>query len=215
MSDINYNPDFFIPTSVEHAKNIILTPEDSSVDDRWEKETVWTKNVVSSLMNITPDSVVLDWGCGIGRISKMLIDTFGCQVVGVDLQPKMLEYAKEYVNSDKFTTLEHKDIFTFFPKDKFTHVFSCWVFQHSNKAQYEIPLIYQSMKDNSQLFVLECNSKAIPHMNGYYDDNVSTRNILEKFYDMNALGVIPIHITTKKISEMSWWGILKKRFKPR
>lgn len=216
MNNFNYYPDFFIPNDLSHAKHIILTPEDSTVDQRWDLETQWTVNIISALMNITPGSVVLDWGCGIGRISKALIDTFDCHVVGVDLQPKMLDYAKDYVNSNKFTAIEYKNIFTSFPKDKFTHVFSCWVFQHSNKIQFEIPLIYESMKENSDIFVLECLRKAIPHdQHGYYDDKISTRVLLEKFFDMNAIGTIPTHITTKKISEMSWWGILKKRSKLR
>jgi ubiquinone/menaquinone biosynthesis C-methylase UbiE len=216
MKELEYNPNFFIPENLDHAKNIILTPEDSDVLSRWEKETEWMSKIIDCSMNITSNSVVLDWGCGIGRISKILIEKYKCQVVGVDLQPKMLEYARNYVNSDLFTTIEYSDIFTKFPKDKFTHVFSCWVFQHSNKIQYEIPIIYESMQFGSQLFVLELNKKAIPNKKyDFYDDGISSKSVLEKFYDVEILGTLPLHYTTKKIKNMSWWAILEKRMRVR
>jgi ubiquinone/menaquinone biosynthesis C-methylase UbiE len=209
-----YNPDFFIPENLDHAKNIILTPEDGDTESRWNKETEWTLKTTSALMNITENSLVLDWGCGIGRISKMLIDNYGCKVVGVDLQTKMTDYAKSYVNSDLFSTIKYEDIFNCLTKNKFSHVFSCWVFQHSNKIQYEIPLIYESMDYDSQLFVLEMDKKAIPNKTGgYYDDGINTRTLLETYYDLESIGKIPSHFTTKTIKEMTWWYLLKKKNK--
>jgi cyclopropane fatty-acyl-phospholipid synthase-like methyltransferase len=206
-----YNPDFFVPTDLEHAKNIILTPEDSEVDCRWEKETEWVFKIIDASMQMDSKSVVLDWGCGIGRVSKMLIDRYQCKVVGVDLQPKMLEYAKDYVNSDLFSTKNYSEIYSNFFRDEFTHVFSCWVFQHSDKIQYEIPLIYESMRYDSKMFVLELDKKAIPNKNGgFYDDGITTRSVLEKFFSPEIIGKMPIKYTTKKIRDMSWWAILNK-----
>jgi ubiquinone/menaquinone biosynthesis C-methylase UbiE len=209
-----FNPDFFIPNDLEHAKSIILTSEDSDVSLRWERETEWMMKIIEASMDINSESIVLDWGCGIGRISKMLIDKYKCKVVGVDIQPKMLKYATEYVNSELFTTIDYSNIFTEMSKIKFTHVFSCWVFQHSNKIQYEIPAIYNSMQYDSQLFVVELDKKAIPNKIGsFYDDDIPTRQILEKFFDPEVIGKIPKKYTTKKIQNMSWWAILNKKMK--
>ena len=213
MLETTFNPDFFVPSDIENAKNIILTPEDSDITSRWELETKGSVDMIDLFMDIGPDSVVLDWGCGIGRMSKALIDKYGCRVVGVDLQPKMLEYAKQYVNDDKFEVLQLGSILYDMPKDVFTHTLACWVFQHSNRVHYEIPLIYQSMKENGKAFILECNKKAIPNQaGGYFDDNVSTKVMLEKFFDLDSYGKIPLQYTTKKIRDMSWYAVLTKRY---
>ena len=211
-----YNSDFFIPKSLEHAKNIILTPENDTTDSRWNKETDWIIKTSDLFMNIDSNSFILDWGCGLGRISKSLIDKYQCRVMGIDIEQKMLEYATSYVDSDLFCTMNYEESFQNLNKFKFSHIFSCWVFQHSNKIQYEIPLLYSSMNFDSQLFVLELDKKAIPNKNGgYFDDGVSTSSILGMFYDIEVYGKIPTKFTTEKIKNMSWWGILKKRLEKR
>jgi ubiquinone/menaquinone biosynthesis C-methylase UbiE len=209
-----FNSNFFMPNNLDEAKNIILTPEDSDVESRWKKETEWISKTTNIFMNIDSNSVILDWGCGIGRISKFLIEEYGCKVVGVDLQPKMIELSKEYVNSHNFSSISYNDIFTELPKNKFTHVFACWVFQHSDKVQYEIPLIYQSMDFDSKLFVLEIDKKAIPNkVGGFFDDGISSKSVLEKYFDPEVIGKIPLKYTTKKIKNMSWWAVLNRKVK--
>jgi cyclopropane fatty-acyl-phospholipid synthase-like methyltransferase len=46
--------------------------------------------------------VVLDYGCGIGRLAKAMIDASGCSVVGLDTSPEMRKLADDYVGSDRF-----------------------------------------------------------------------------------------------------------------
>ena len=43
---------------------------------------------------IPEDSVVLDVGCGTGELAFLLREIKGCQVVGVDLSLRMIEFAK-------------------------------------------------------------------------------------------------------------------------
>lgn len=212
MINYDYDSSFFDPKNLDHAKHIILTSENSTSEERWIKETEWTIKTIDAFMNLDSDSLVLDWGCGIGRISKPIIEKYGCNVVGVDLQSQMLSYAKEYVNSDLFHTILRDNIFTELIKYKFTHVIACWVFQHSNMLQYEIPVIYNSMKMDSQIFLIELNKKAIPNKaGGFYDDKISSKGELEKYFNISAAGKIPIKYTTKKISDMSWWALLNRK----
>lgn len=207
------NSSFFTPIDLDHAKNLVLTPEDTTTESRWEKESYWTIETLKLFSTINETSVVLDWGCGIGRISKLLINTFNCSVVGYDTEPKMLDYARKYVNSDKFTASHCNNLLENLPKNYFTHVIAIWVFQHSDKLQFEIPLIYQSLKSNSELFVVDMFNKCIPADSGFYSDNIDSKQILEKFYNPLILGKIPTKFTTQKIQDMSWWGLLQRKNK--
>jgi cyclopropane fatty-acyl-phospholipid synthase-like methyltransferase len=205
-----YNPNFFTPSSVEHAKQIILTPEDQTVDLRWKLETEWTVKTLDALFELDSNSVVLDWGCGIGRLSKEIIDRFDCEVIGVDIDQKMLDYAVDFVKSSKFTPLPYNKFMESNFTNKFTHCLSIWVFQHSNKLQFEIPTIHKSLVSSGKLFVVELDKKAIPSTTGFYDDDVPTKAVLERMFSPEVLGKIPLKHTTKKIQSMSWWGILTK-----
>src|SRR4051812_1977873 len=82
----SYSPAVFHVPDLEAAKAIILTPTpDMTTDERWEVET---RNLVEELgrvMDLGTQSRIVDYGCGIGRVAKALIDRYGCSVVGVDI----------------------------------------------------------------------------------------------------------------------------------
>jgi len=50
---------------------------------------------LARLCRINKDSKVLDVGCGVGMTPIYLAKKFGCQVVGVDISPKMIEQSKK------------------------------------------------------------------------------------------------------------------------
>jgi ubiquinone/menaquinone biosynthesis C-methylase UbiE len=54
---------------------------------------------------ITPDSYVLDVGCGVGITPRYLAKTIGCRVVGVDINPKMILRAGEMTLREDLTHL--------------------------------------------------------------------------------------------------------------
>src|ERR1700744_5972176 len=100
MNDIR-SPIFEVRT-IEQAKSVILTPEDTTTDARWEKETPYLASLISKHIGVHPKDRVLDYGCGIGRMSKALIDRFGCSVFGGDPSCSMRPLAASYVNDDRF-----------------------------------------------------------------------------------------------------------------
>ena len=72
---LKYTPEIFEKKSMEEAKNIILTQEKGTTTaQRWELETPYITESILSKVSLTPQSLVLDFGCGIGRISKELIE---------------------------------------------------------------------------------------------------------------------------------------------
>ncbi len=101
---LQYNPRIFDVNTIDDAKKIILTPEAGmATNERWEKETPFLKKDISDFFkNLTKESVIVDFGCGIGRVSKEIIDAIGCKVIGIDISQSMRQLAIKYVNNLTF-----------------------------------------------------------------------------------------------------------------
>src|SRR5215813_6556282 len=94
----HYDPSIFSVNSLEQAKKVILTPEAGrSTDERWEHETPHICNLIEHQMVIDANSVIVDYGCGVGRIAKELINRHKCHVIGADISPNMRALAASYV----------------------------------------------------------------------------------------------------------------------
>jgi ubiquinone/menaquinone biosynthesis C-methylase UbiE len=52
-------------------------------------------NELSALCHIERGKYILDVGCGTGKTSSWFAKRLGCRVVGVDISPRMVEWAKE------------------------------------------------------------------------------------------------------------------------
>src|SRR5258706_10939744 len=50
-----------------------MTPEGATTAERWENETPYLADLIAEQFDITADSLLLDYGCGIGRMSHELI----------------------------------------------------------------------------------------------------------------------------------------------
>jgi len=96
-----------------------------TVDERWELET--TLFVDALLKYIPPGpSAILDYGCGIGRVSKEILarDT-KCTIVGVDNSDVQLAHATDYIQDSRFKgALPHE------VEGRFDFAFSLYVLQH-------------------------------------------------------------------------------------
>ena len=72
-----YYKDMFRVENLEEAKNIILTEEAQGGDhrQRWERETTYMQSLFAEGLGDLNGKTVLDFGCGIGRLSKALVET--------------------------------------------------------------------------------------------------------------------------------------------
>lgn len=210
-----YNPDYFNADSFEVAKQLSLELEDY---ETWDEQTEWAIDVLKASKTINQDSVIVDWGVGIGRLSKVIIETFNCKVVGVDISSSMLNYSKEYVNSENYSTLTMDQ----FKKDniqgKFTHAISVWTLQHSPTSQYDISFLTRSLAHDGKLFIVDNFSKKIPKLFDaeprgaiWFDDGIKNRTELERWYLPLMLGTLPIKIYTEKKVAAGWWALLTKK----
>lgn len=209
---VEYNADFFTPTDFEHAKKIVLGYGLYQTPNRWEIETNWIKNLFRNKKFLNDQSVVLDWGCGIGRLAKMIIETFNCKVIGVDINQKMLDYAKEYVNHPSFDCMLVED-FVDNNKTQFTNAIAVWTLQHSVYVDRDIAIIKNSLQNKGSLFVFEMLEPCIPIKNnqtpwgiveeGSYQKNVS------KQLQLISQGQFP-KILNLQENDMTWYGFFQK-----
>lgn len=210
---INYNPNFFTPIDIEDAKKIILGHGIHESQNRWDVETEWTYQLFRSRNFLTKNSIVLDWGCGIGRLSKMIIERFDCTVVGVDIDKKMLEYSIDYVKKDKFIPMSVDD-FKKSNRFDFTTAIAVWTLQHSVFIEEDLDIIKKSLISEGDFFIFEENQPAIPIKENeksiwfilkdtYHD------TILSKF-DLIEHGRFPEELAIIENND-AWWGFLKNK----
>ena len=71
-----YYPEIFSGVVDEDdAKRVILTSEgpDADTATRWAVETPYVLELANNALSLRPGMVVLDYGCGIGRVAKAMI----------------------------------------------------------------------------------------------------------------------------------------------
>jgi SAM-dependent methyltransferase len=176
---MSYLKEAFYPANLEHAKHIALT-SDPSKPNKFQEETQSIINMFRPSAYISSKSKVLDFGCGMGRMSKALIDEYQCEVIGVDTSPGMRKYAPEYVgNTEKFKCLESYDI-----PESINIAFCFFVLQHVEFPQKEIDNLTKVIVPNGYLALLNEPHRFVPSgvdKNNYViweDDNFNIESAL-------------------------------------
>src|SRR6185312_412039 len=102
-----------------------------------------------------PEMCLLDYGCGIGRVSKGLIERFGCRVIGVDSSRNMRLMAPEYVLSDRFITWSPETLEKMVSAGyRVDAAISLWVIQHVLEPAQLIRQIVRALTPRKSFYVL-------------------------------------------------------------
>lgn len=110
--------------SIPKAKRVILTGD---TDKRWDNSL---DDAIDISYVIPFGGDILDFGCGIGRMSKAFLDSrTDVSVYGVDTSASMLKLAREYVGTTDRLTLSNR-----MPGDKFDLVWVSYVLQHMEQG---------------------------------------------------------------------------------
>ena len=155
-----YLKEAFYPQSIEAAKNICITP-DSKNPHKFNEETRYLIKFLNSrgLLQTRPE--ILDFGCGMGRISKHLVD-LGCKVVGMDFSIPMLMAANAYVNDPNFTPVINTPNHPFTFNTKFDLIIVSFVLQHVEDPIKEIEFIESVMKEDTTLVIINEPGRLVP-----------------------------------------------------
>lgn len=185
-----YYPQVFNVHSLEYAKSIILRQTGCSVDDRWARETPYLVDKIIEQYDLRPESVVLDYGCGIGRVAKELISATGCFVIGVDISATMRSFADYYVDSDRFFVCAPSAL-KLLPKVADLTI-SIWVLQHAEKPTDDLCRIKGSLKSDGKLFLINQTGRALPVKIGdeyfFRDDQLDIKAIIKAadFHELSS-----------------------------
>lgn len=139
------------------AKHVVLT-SDPDNPEKFQQETDFLINQLKRINIITATSQILDFGCGMGRVAKSLIEEFQCSVTGMDISESMKRFATLYVCQPKlFTT---SDVF---PTEQSIDVaLAILVLQHTENPSKEIAGIFKSLKPNGYFVLLNEANRLVP-----------------------------------------------------
>lgn len=209
VSQARYDPACFNVRNISEAKSIILTPEDSSTEERWEKETPYLGQMIVDHLGIIPQHRVLDYGCGIGRLSKELIKRAGCPMIGVDTSVSMRALAHSYVVDDRFLACSPNALSSV---QDVHFAIAVWVLQHIPDLNGALDAIVGQLRSFGKLFVVNTRTRFIPIDNGRWaDDGQDVREQLGARLKEIDHGMLDVAHASKASQSHAFWAVYQKR----
>lgn len=210
MPTAAYDPTVFDVVSLAEARAIILTEEADgfSTDHRWEVETPYLAQLAQEQLGLAPSSLLLDYGCGVGRLSKALIELTGCSAVGVDISANMRTLAHRYVSSPRFTAVAPELLDTLVQERglRFDAALAVWVFQHCREVESDVDRVRRSLRPGSGLLVVNEQGRCVPTDKGWVDDAKDTRGILRSGLEEALTGNLPPAVASDGCRRRTYWG---------
>lgn len=210
MAQLTYNPRVFETPDIETAKRIILTNEqDLDSKARWAQETPYLAALAANHLALGPGRLLLDYGCGIGRVAKELIERTGCTVLGVDISQRMRAMAPEYVGTPAFSVVTRRVLDAMVQHGLRVDAAICvWVLQHCPKPAEDLGLIKRSLGPEARLLVVNNQYRAIPTVEKpWAEDGLSVANLLDETLKSIAGGKMDPDAVGSFVAEHTFWGI--------
>jgi ubiquinone/menaquinone biosynthesis C-methylase UbiE len=146
---------------------------------------------------IEPNSVVLDFGCGIGRVEKFLA-LYCKEIHGVDVSRKMIKLARNRITHKNayFHKNNGRDL-SIFHDETFDFVFSEAVFQHIEKedACFYLTEIHRVLKENGKAYLQFPNILCDYNLDGFLS---SAKNKYRSSIRMRYYTPVEIERTAKQ-----------------
>jgi len=213
MAVLTYNPAIFRVRDMAAAKAIILTPEGGqSTDERWARETPYLTDLLGPPLGLGPEHLVVDFGCGVGRMAKALIERYGCRVLGVDFSQDMRALAPAYVASGRFSAVSG-EVFGHMVDNglRVDAAISVWVLQHCLAVAEEAALLRRSLKPGGRLGVVNTLGRVVPVVEQTWaSDGVDVRTLLGETFTTAADGSLDPAFVGDAIAAGCFWGVYSK-----
>lgn len=208
-----YRPDIFEVSDIEAAMRIILTAEaGTTTEERWARETPFLAGRIGDALGLDEHAMVIDYGCGIGRVAKELIARYRCHVLGVDISGGMRALAPQYVQSECFAVCAPEMLGRLIAHGfRATHAYACWVIQHCARPAEDLNRIASALPDGAGFFVLNSNGRWVPTDAGWSTDGISVEHLLRERFDVVSKQDLPEAVTTPELARSSFMMTLRTR----
>jgi len=210
---LTYNPAVFDVNDIAQAMNIILTPEGSTTAERWKTETPYLADLIAEHFALGPDSLVLDYGCGIGRLAHELITRHNCRVVGVDISASMRALSVIYARSDRFMSCSQDMLEALVGRGAtFDLALAIWVLQHCKAPGQDIARIRHALRPGGNLFVANGNMRSVPTAeHGWFNDGLDIKAMLADELEPLRDGRLAAEKTTESLANLTFWATVRRR----
>jgi SAM-dependent methyltransferase len=214
MADVTYYPEVFEAGDEAAARDIILTPQGGqSPEERWRRETPYLARLLADRLGLETRALVIDYGCGLGRMSRALIELCGVRVIGVDDSARMRAMAPRYVRSPLFQVASRKRFRSLVAGGlRADAAIAVWVLQHCLDPQEDIDLIQSALAPGASLCVVNNLHRAVPVQTAvsrtvqWASDGVDVRQLLADRFPELASGVLDPEVVGREISEITFWA---------
>jgi SAM-dependent methyltransferase len=195
--------------SEDEARAIILTSIDGmSTEERWKTETPYLRELISSKIDCSRH--ILDYGCGVGRLSKAFIEACpGAWVIGADTSWSMRALANNYVRSERFLACPPPWLDGSYVTESAICV---WVLQHCQKPQEDIDRISETLISGGELFVLNEMRRCVPVEGGLFEsDDINIRDLLRDSFVEVAHGRVDERVMGARAASQAFWGVYRNK----
>ena len=212
MTTLTYLPQVFDVLNMQSAREVILTHEGAaSAEERWVTETPYVADLIEKSLRITPETVLIDYGCGIGRLAKELITRHGCRVIGIDISINMRALAIDYVRSDRFFACSPEMLDTLVGRGLTADAaFSVWVLQHCFRPNDDVERLHRAVAPGGDLFVVNNFHRAVPTNEGWVNDGVDIKALLNGRFSLMDEGVPLEEKMAPKLHGKVFWASFRR-----
>jgi SAM-dependent methyltransferase len=215
-----YYPQVFDAADEAAARAIILTDEGEGADTatRWARETPYLVELLREHLRLGPESLLLDYGCGIGRMARALIAATGCRVVGVDISARMRALAAEHVADERFLAVSPAQLDGMVQHGlRADAALAVWVLQHCLAPAEDIDRLGRALAPQGRLFVLNMPGRAVPAVQDaagearfvWAADGIDVAALLRGRFAVTAAGVPDMARVPRMSSIGAHWMVLR------
>ena len=206
-----YDPSRYLNIeTVDEAINIITSgTETLTSKQRWDNETPALMRIIER--HIRRDSWVLDYGCGIGRLAKPLVEKLNCKVIGVDFSANMRALAATMVDNPRFFAIDPL-MLDDLGWMKVHAAIAVWTLQHCMDLKQAIWRITEVVRPGGVLFVVNNKTRCLPVENGEWaDDGLNVDEMIQgNGFEQIEYGSLDDAIAPGWMKDNTFWAIYRR-----